>query len=68
MFDAFSKIPGYKGAQDFLMNSEESVKHNFVKYGVMDNQVVFHVGLFKDTLPALASRKGSLLGRSLCCA
>ena len=68
VFDAFSKIPGYKGAQDFLMNSEESVKHNFVKYGVMDNQVVFHVGLFKDTLPALASRKRSLLGRSLCCA
>lgn len=54
VFDAFSKLPGYGASSDFLMNSEVTVKHNFEKYGVMDESVIFHVGLFKDTVPAFS--------------
>ena len=36
---------------DFLAVSEDTVKNNFMKYGMLDNQVVFLKGWFKDTLP-----------------
>jgi len=57
VFDAFAKLPGYNRAGNFLMNSAEDVKHNFAKDGVMDERVVFHVGLFKDTLPDFSKKE-----------
>lgn len=35
----------------FLAVSEEQVRKNFERYGLLDNQVVFLKGWFKDTLP-----------------
>lgn len=37
---------------DFLAVSKEQVEENFRKYGLLDSQVVFLKGWFKDTLPA----------------
>jgi len=36
---------------DFLAVSEEAVRHNFERYGLLDEQVVFLKGFFADTLP-----------------
>lgn len=36
---------------DFLAVSEETVRHNFARYGLLDDQVVFLKGFFADTLP-----------------
>jgi len=36
---------------DFLAVSEEQVRRNFERYGLLDEQVVFLKGWFKDTLP-----------------
>lgn len=36
---------------DFLAVSVDDVKNNFRKYGMLDDQVVFLKGWFKDTLP-----------------
>jgi len=58
LFDAFGEVPAfdanpvYKERSKFLAVSMEAVKHNFEKYGVLDDGVQFHKGLFKDTLPA----------------
>ena len=30
VFDAFEKLPGYKGASEYLANSAESVRRNFI--------------------------------------
>lgn len=51
VFDAFESLPGYGSASSFIKTSEETVRHNFQKYGVLDDNVAFIRGLFKDTLP-----------------
>jgi O-methyltransferase len=38
---------------DVLAVSEERVRTNFARYGLLDDQVVFVRGWFKDTLPSL---------------
>ncbi len=49
------KYPSDKGDQhhtlDFLAVDLETVKNNFRRYGLLDDQVVFLKGWFKDTLP-----------------
>ena len=49
------KHPADKGDQhhtlDFLAVDLETVKNNFRRYGLLDDQVVFLKGWFKDTLP-----------------
>lgn len=50
------QYPSDKGDEhhfhEFLAVSKEEVEENFRKYGLLDNQVVFLKGWFKDTLPA----------------
>jgi len=46
---------------DVLAISEEQVKYNFEKYGLLDNQVKFLKGWFKDTLPTAPIEKLSVL-------
>jgi hypothetical protein len=46
---------------DELRVSLETVKENFKKYGLLDDQVQFLKGWFKDTLPAAPIRKLALL-------
>jgi hypothetical protein len=45
----------------FLAVSKENVESNFRKYGLLDNQVVFLKGWFKDTLPHAPIEKLSIL-------
>lgn len=47
--------------QHFLSVSKEDVERNFEKYGLLDKQVVFLKGWFKDTLPNAAIEKLSIL-------
>jgi len=61
VFDAFEKIPGYGDHSDFLMNSESAVKHNFEKYQVLDDKVLFYKGLFKDTVPRFKGHQLAVL-------
>lgn len=42
---------------DALAISREQVQANFEKYGLLDEQVVFLKGWFKDTLPGLAAER-----------
>ena len=44
-----------------LAVSLDEVKANFTRYGLLDDQVVFLRGWFKDTLPAAPTRKLALL-------
>ncbi len=46
---------------DFLAVSQAQVEHNFQKYGLLDSQVVFLKGWFKDTLPAAPITQLSLM-------
>ena len=46
---------------DFLSISKEEVKHNFKKYDLLDEQVVFLKGWFKDTLPNAPIEKLSVM-------
>jgi O-methyltransferase len=46
---------------DDLAVSLEEVKGNFERYGLLDDQVRFVQGWFKDTLPGLADREWSLI-------
>jgi len=48
-------------AFSILAVSEESVRANFAKYGLLDDQVVFLKGWFKDTLPKAPIEKLALL-------
>jgi O-methyltransferase len=41
--------------------SEAEVRANFERYGLLDEQVQFVAGWFKDTMPALAGRRWSLI-------
>jgi len=51
VFDAFEVIPSYGGPlSSYLSVSQKEVEHNFKKYG-LDHNVVFHKGLFKDSVP-----------------
>jgi hypothetical protein len=45
----------------FLAVSLDDVKHNFAKYGLLDDQVVFLEGFFADTLPTAPITKLALL-------
>lgn len=59
------KYPEDKGdtyyTHDALKVSEEEVRNNFEKYGLLDNQVRFLKGWFKDTLPGAEIEKLSVL-------
>ena len=44
-----------------LAVSEGEVRRNFEAYGLLDDQVVFLKGLFKDTLPALSGHRFALI-------
>ena len=46
---------------DELAVSLEEVKGNFERYGLLDDQVRFVQGWFKDTLPTLADREWALI-------
>jgi hypothetical protein len=48
------------GVADFAVSLEE-VKANFARYGLLDNQVIFLKGLFKDTLPVAPVRSIAVL-------
>ncbi|MEI6515717.1 MAG: TylF/MycF/NovP-related O-methyltransferase [bacterium] len=41
----------------YLSVSLEEVRHNFARYGLLDNRVIFLKGWFKDTLPTLPSNR-----------
>jgi O-methyltransferase len=45
----------------YLAVSRDEVEHNFRKYGLLDDKVVFLQGWFKDTLPAAPVEKLSVL-------
>ena len=59
------KYPKDKGDKhyihDFLAISQEDVENNFKRYGLLDKQVVFLKGWFKDTLPNAPIEKLSIL-------
>ncbi|ATZ61046.2 MAG: TylF/MycF family methyltransferase [Methanosarcinales archaeon Met12] len=59
------KCPSDKGDShykfQFLSVSKEEVEKNFEKYGLLDKQVVFLKGWFKDTLPTAPIEKLSIL-------
>lgn len=59
------KYPADKGdehhVQEFLRVSLETVQENFRRYGLLDEQVHFLKGWFKDTLPSAPVTKISLL-------
>ena len=44
-------------AMQYLAVSKETVEENFRKYGLLDDQVIFLQGWFKDTLPAAPIQK-----------
>ena len=54
-------FPGDKNdrhwTQEFLAVSVNQVRENFKKYDLLDDQVVFLEGWFKDTLPKLGSER-----------
>ena len=52
LYDAFESIPGYHKAQNFLSVSVEDVRNAFHLFDVMRENIYFHKGLFKDTVPA----------------
>lgn len=51
VFDAFERISNYGHMTEFLAVNESTVRHNFEKYGVLDDHVIFYKGMFKDTVP-----------------
>jgi O-methyltransferase len=46
---------------DYLVVSEDEVKRNFERYGVLDDGVRFLPGWFRDTLPTLQDQRWSLI-------
>lgn len=59
------RYPQDKGDQlydyDFLAVSEDSVRGNFARYGLLDDQVMFLKGFFADTLPDAPIEKLAIL-------
>lgn len=51
LYDTFESIPGYGGHQSFLENKEDEVKGYFELFGMLEDNVHFVKGLFKDTVP-----------------
>jgi hypothetical protein len=51
----------FTAANKILAQSLNTVKENFSRYGLLDNQVQFLKGWFKDTLPQAPIKKLSLL-------
>lgn len=60
-----AKYPADKGdtfhVHAFLAVSQEQVENNFSRYGLLDEQVVFLKGWFKDTLPSAPIEKLAVL-------
>jgi O-methyltransferase len=60
-----NEFPADKGdthyLEKFLRVSQEEVKSNFQKFGLLDSQVVFLKGWFKDTLPNAPMEKLAIL-------
>ena len=62
--DSFQGLPKSDMTQDgqnlnefkYLSVSQEQVENNFKRYGLLDSQVVFLNGWFKDTLPTLNNK------------
>lgn len=54
--DAFESLQQYGNHKTFLQTSESQVRHNFFKYGLLDNGVIFIRGLFRDSLPHFEDR------------
>jgi O-methyltransferase len=52
---------GEEQAHPFLSVSLEKVKLNFSRFGLLDDQVRFLKGWFKDTLPQLTNQKWSVI-------
>ena len=52
LFDAFENIPGYHRAQNFLSVSMKDVQNAFNTFDVMRDNIYFHKGLFKYTVPS----------------
>jgi len=46
---------------DFLAVSEETVRHNFARYGLLDDRVVFLKGFFADSLPGAPIERLAIL-------
>lgn len=46
---------------NFLVVSQEEVEENFRRYGLMDHNVVFIKGWFKDTLPEIKAEKFAII-------
>ena len=64
MFDVYGKMGAYTDSKqlrgsNFLAVPVERVRHNFEKYGLLDERVHLHQGLFVDTLPRF---RQSMLG------
>ena len=67
--DSFQGMPHPQGSEDgwdlthveYLKVSLENVKNNFAKFGLLDDQVCFLAGWFKDTLPYAPIEKLSIL-------
>lgn len=61
----YEKYPADKGdrhyVHSYLAVSKEEVENNFKKYGLLDDQVVFLKGWFKDTLPYAPINKLAVL-------
>ena len=59
------KFPADAGATfheyDDLAVTEEQVRRNFAKFGLLDDQVIFLKGWFRDTMPRVASERIALL-------
>ena len=58
VFDAFESLPGYGQASTYLENSEAAVRHNFDKYGLLDQRVKFYKGLSGGGLRLAAAGGG----------
>ncbi len=60
-----SAYPADRGADwhtaDYLAVSLDEVKANFVRYGLLDDQVRFVEGWFRDTLPALTAESWAVV-------
>jgi O-methyltransferase len=59
------KYPADAGSKfhtvDYLAVSLEKVKQNFTEYGLLDDQVCFIKGWFRDTLPTLQGQKWAVV-------